>query len=226
MRLFKLSRTVTLSAIVAISTPAFAAGIPVFDAANFANMLTTIQSWGQQYNQMVQQITEMQNNVARVTTLTTKFDGGRGLGTILDDSFVKSAMPAGVQNVNLILTNALSGAQTAAIQSVMTAYGMPASPGIGTSEASQISTMQAVLDAAKKRELNISSLGSQVDTSPDAKASLDLLNRNVLELASINNQLMQTMAISEASRNAGNLRAQSDSIAALQAMAAAQKASR
>lgn len=227
MRLFKLSRVVALSAIVAVSTPTFATGIPVFDAANFANMLTTISSWGQQYSQMVSQITEMQNNVARVTTLTTKFDGGRGLGAILNDSFVRSAMPPEIQNASLILTNALSGSQVASINSILTSYGIPSSlPNAGKAEATQIANMQTVLAAAKQRETNLASLASQVDTSPDAKSSMDLMNRNVLELASINNQLMQTMAMSEAGRNAANLRAQSESIASLQAMAAAQKASR
>lgn len=227
MRLFKLFRAVTLSVVVAASAPAFAQGIPVFDASNFANMLTTISSWGTQYSQMVSQITEMQNNVARVQTLTTKFDGGRGLGAILNDSFVRSVMPPEIQNANLILTNALSSAQVAGINSVMSAYGIPSSfPNLGRAEATQITNMQPVLAAAKQRETNIASLLAQVNTAPDAKSSMDLVSRNVLELASINNQLMQTMAMSEAGRNAANLRAQSDSVAENNSRLAAKRASR
>ena len=45
-----------------------------------------------------------------------------------------------------------------------------------------------------------------MNVTGDAKDSLDMMNRNVLEAASISNQMTQTMAALEAARQASELK--------------------
>ena len=59
---------------------------------------------------------------------------------------------------------------------------------------------ESILTATQQRSQQITALAGRVDTAADAKESLDLLNRNTLEGASIQNQLMATMASVEAAR--------------------------
>ena len=56
----------------------------------------------------------------------------------------------------------------------------------------------------------MSQLASRVDSTADAKDSLDMMNRKVLEAASISNQMTQTMAALEAARQAAELKRLAD----------------
>ena len=60
------------------------AGIPVLDAANLANSVQQVIAWGQQYQQMIQQLTELRNQYAQLQTTYQSMTGGRGLATLLN----------------------------------------------------------------------------------------------------------------------------------------------
>ena len=210
-------------------TTVHATGIPVLDVANLANSIQQVVAWGGQSGQMVQQIQLYAQQIQQMQNMTTKFDAARNLGTILNNPAIRSMLPPEMQNANQILSSAISGNQQAAVNSILAAYSMPvtpANPQLGQGSALMISNMQAVLASGQARQVQLDQLASRVDSSPDAKSSLDLLNRNVIESANASNQLMQTIASIEANRAANELRATASDRARKQAVAASQRASR
>lgn len=227
MQIKKLVSVLALAGVLG-STSAHA-GIPVIDVANLANSLQQVIAWGGQSGQMVEQIQQYAQQIQQMQDMNQKFNAARNLGTILNNPAIRSMLPPEMQNANQILSSAISGQQQAAVNSILAAYSMPATPAnpqLGQGSALVISNMQSVLASGQARQVQLNQLAARVDASPDAKSSLDLLNRNVLESASASNQLMETIASIEANREANRLRALANDEARLQAILAAQRASR
>jgi type IV secretion system protein VirB5 len=207
------------------------AGIPVLDVANLANSLQQVIAWGGQSgqsSQMVQQIQQYAQQIQQMQDMNQKFNAARNLGTILNNPAIRSMLPPEMQNANQILSSAISGQQQSAVNSILAAYSMPAT---GSQQAAQgsalvVSNMQSVLASGQARQTQLNQLAARVDASPDAKSSLDLLNRNVLESASASNQLMETIASIEANRAANELREEAAARARLAAMVANHRATR
>lgn len=215
----KLSATAFAFGMTCVSAPSFGQGVPVIDAANLVNSLQQVIAWGQQQSQMVQQIQQFAQQIQQMQNMTTKLDAARNLGTILSNPAIASTLPPQMANANQLLNAAISSGQQSAINSILSAYGVPtaANPTLGQGSAMAISDMQSVLASTQLRQGQLNQLATRVDSSPDAKDSLDLLNRNVIESAYINNQMIQTMAAIEAGKEAARLR----SIAADEAIATA-----
>lgn len=190
------------------ATPA-RAGIPVFDGTAVAQQIQQVVAWGQQYSQMIQQIQQLQAQFTQLQTMTTKLDGIRGLGTILNDPAIQSQLPPEVRNAaSMLLNPAAFSSSTASINSILNAFAVSGTidPAAGRSIADSYARAQSILASAQTRSTQLQSLAARVDTAVDAKDSLDLLNRNTLEAASINNQMLQTMAALDAARQAEELR--------------------
>lgn len=227
-----LARLTLTAGLAAATSGAHAQGIPTYDNANFLiqGIITTV-SWVDQADQMLQQIQNLEDNLAQLKTETSKLDLARALGTILNDPNIHNQLPIEMQTASTLLSQggAFSGSRLTAINSVLSAYGLQNTVnGIpvtgGQIHADILSKMQAVLTSAQTRNDEIDQLASEVDGAPDAKASMDLVNRNVIEQTRTSTDLMQTMATIEANRQAEQLRTEADNqnrFTAMKARAAA-----
>lgn len=202
MRFLQYSRAVVLSVFVLFAALPARAGIPVIDATNLAQAIQQVAAWIQQYNQMTAQFNQL-------TSMTNKLDGIRSLGTVLNNPLINSQLPPEMQNTAAMLANPAAFSSTAAsLSSIMSTFGIApgAASTVGQGNADLLLKMQAILTAAQDRQVQIGQLATRVDTTADAKESLDLINRNSLENATLNNQVMQTMATIEAGRQQERLR--------------------
>jgi type IV secretion system protein VirB5 len=185
------------------------AGIPVIDAANLANSIQQVIAWGRQAQDMINQLNQLQQQFAQLQTMTTKLDGIRNLGTILNDPNIVAALPPEMRNATQLLVNpsALATSQ-ANLNQILASFGVNTTlnPNAGQAQADTIGRAQQILASAQTRNTQLAQLASRVDGTADAKDSLDMMNRNVLEAASINNQMTQTMAALEAARQAAELK--------------------
>lgn len=201
MRFLQFSRAMLVSVFVLFAALPARAGIPVIDSTNLAQAIQQVAAWIQQYNQMNAQFNQL-------TSMTNKLDGIRSLGTVLNNPLINSHLPPEMQNTAAMLANPAAFSSTAAsLSSIMSNFGI--APGASASiqgNADLLLKMQAILTAAQDRQVQIGQLATRVDSTADAKESLDLINRNSLENATLNNQVMQTMATIEAGRQQERLR--------------------
>ncbi len=200
------------------------AGIPVLDAANLANSIQQVLAWSQQAQDMINQINQLQQQFQQLQTMTTKLDGIRNLGSILNDPAIRAALPPEMRDATQLLLNpsALATSQ-ANLNQILTSFGVntTANPNAGQAAADTIGRMQQILASTQTRNTQLAQLASRVDSTADAKDSLDMMNRNVLEAASINNQMTQTMAALEAARQAAELKRLADNQAYFERVKAA-----
>jgi type IV secretion system protein VirB5 len=178
------------------------AGIPVLDGANLAQAIQAVLAWGQQARQMVDQYTQLQ-------AMTGKLDGARSLGTILNNPNIQTALPPEMRDSTYLLLNPSTPATSAAnLNQILTSFGVntTVNPNAGQAAADTLGRAQQILASTQTRQTQLQALASRVDSTADAKDSLDMMNRNALEAASINNQMTQTMASLEAARQAAELK--------------------
>ena len=194
------------------ASSADAQGIPVIDIASLVQAMQQVAAWQQQYEQMVQQLQQLDQQLRQMNTMTTKLDGGRGLGSVLNDPSINTMLPPEMRDANqLMMQGVFTPTQLSAINNVLSAYGVPTSSGttainVGRSQADGLVKMQSILASSQQRQPQVDALALRVDGSTDAKESLDLLNRNTIEATRVNNQVLQTMATIEANRQAQQLR--------------------
>lgn len=184
------------------------AGIPVIDAGAIAHALTQVQAWGQQFQQMTDQFNKLQQQFQQMQTMTAKLDGARSLGSILNDPAIKAALPPEMRDAaQLLLNPSALGTSQANVNGILASFGVSTTndPNAGKSFADTIGRAQAILTSAQQRQVQLQALAARVDGSADAKSSMDLLNRNTLEVASITNQQIQTQAALEAARQSAEL---------------------
>lgn len=214
--------TATLSALLLFAALPARAGIPVIDGANLAQAIQEVMAWGQQAQQMLDQIRKMEQQYQQAQAMTQKLDGARFLGTILNDPNINLALPPEMRDARQLLLNpsALS-TSPANLSQILSAFGINAAldPNAGKVHADAFGRAQQILSSAQSRQTQLQALASRVDTTMDAKESLDLMNRNTLEAANINNQAIQTSAAMEAARQAAEL----NQIARQQALSEAMK---
>jgi type IV secretion system protein VirB5 len=185
------------------SMPAHA-GIPVFDAGNFTDVVANIMRWLQQVQDWQQQLNQMQAQLTQAQTMTAKLDGARSLGSILNNPAIQSALPPELQNAASILMNPTGlTSSSAAISNLLSSYGITV-PATGIAKGSQLADIllknQSLLQSAQQRETQLTQLASRVDTAADAKESSDLVARNTIENGRIMNSLVQALAMQEVSR--------------------------
>lgn len=189
------------------------AGIPVIDGANLAQAIQEVLAWGQQAQQMVDQISKLQQQFQQLQTMTAKLDGMRSLGTILNDPNIQASLPAEMRNsMQLLLNPAALATSQANLNQILASFGVntTTNPTAGQAAADTLGRTQQILASTQARNTQLQQLASRVDTTVDAKESLDMVNRNVIESAAINNQMMQTIAALEAARQSAELRRLAD----------------
>jgi type IV secretion system protein VirB5 len=193
------------------------AGIPVIDVAALVQAITQVMSWMQQAQQMVSQIQQMQQQVQGIQNMTSKLEGMRSLGSILNDPSISSVLPAEMRNASSLLMNPSGpSSNSQAITGILSSFGINTQglngvPANLQGAADSFLKAQAQLQSAQSRQTQIGSLKSRVDTTADAKDSSDLANRNILEAASIQNDIYQQNALNEINRQQDAMRAQAKS---------------
>jgi len=203
MTIRKVFSSVFFSSLMLIAAMPARAGIPVIDASVLVQQIQQVLSWANQASQMINQLNQMQ-------TMTTKLDGVRNLGTILNNPTIASALPSDIRNANQLLINPSANVTSAAnINQILASYGVSTSgtpPVSAQSAADTLGRIQQILASTQARTTQLSQLASRVDGTADAKDSMDMVNRNMLETASINNQNTQAMASLEAARQSAELK--------------------
>jgi type IV secretion system protein VirB5 len=171
---------------VGAATPA-SAGMPVIDAANLAQAIQQVLSWGQQLQGMTQQYQQLQSTYSSLT-------GPRGMQALLPVSFAnRNYLPAnyaqmmGVINGTSTAYPVLSGQvqtsiQTNAILSAQGVSGLSPQAQQFVRQSRQSAATLSMLSQASQANAsnnfsNVQSLISALGSTADTKASADLSGR-------------------------------------------------
>lgn len=182
MRLFRFINAVKagLGALVLLAAGASHAQIPVTDVASIstqvANQVESIAKWVQQFNQMQQQITQFQQQYAAIT-------GSRGMGGLLDNSALRSALPSDWQSI--ISSVKSTAAYASERQKYPTFANLPKTTAMYDVIAAQNATMSDLYTKSNGRLQQIQDLMGQIDSASDPAAKQDLANRLISEQNSI-----------------------------------------
>ena len=152
------------------------AQIPVTDLASITNNVTaqveTIAQWAQQLQQMKAQIDQYKQQYQAIT-------GARGMGDLLNDTEINSALPADWSSV---LSSVKS---TAAYATERKKYptndSLPKANAFYDVMASQNATMSDLFSKSNARMKQVQKLMGQIDSASDPAAKQDLANRLVSE---------------------------------------------
>lgn len=88
----RIIKPLLLASALSMSAHSYAQGIPVFDAANYANMIQTITAWQQQIAAMKQQYDQAMTQYQALT-------GIRGYGNLLSNPTLQQFLPSDVRNL-------------------------------------------------------------------------------------------------------------------------------
>ncbi len=194
------------------------AGIPVLDAANLANSVQQVIAWGQQYQQMIQQLTELRNQYAQLQTTYQSMTGGRGLATLLNgvaDQAARRYLPEQAAELDGLLGQAMAGygpLQAAIRDTRNLVSSMPAGTfGDGTqalnalqakinSMATQHTFGRAAYSAAAQRTRDLENLITVSGGANDPKAIAEMQTRIAAQQALLQNESakLQAMAYMQA----------------------------
>jgi type IV secretion system protein VirB5 len=149
-----------------------AQGIPTIDVANLAQSINQVLAWKQQYEQMLQQIEQMQKANATALASYQAISGNRGLGQI-NNSILQSVIPPSFYT-------ALSSTQT-------------------PQDASRLvnNQLQLINASTSTRYAQIQQLMAEINKTNDAKAIGELNARIQAEQAMIQNEAKETATLQQ-----------------------------
>jgi type IV secretion system protein VirB5 len=185
------------------------AGIPVIDGANLANSIQQVIAWGQQYQQMVSQIQQTQQQYSSLT-------GIRGFGDIANNAALKNIIKNDlVTTYGSIKSSGYSGLSTDAksIRDANVIYNCGDLSGDDKKQCEAalninsqiIANQQNALTMSQQRTSQIESLQSQINTTQDPKAIAELQARLQVEsvqVANDANKIATANALAESQRKA------------------------
>ncbi|MDV7561170.1 P-type DNA transfer protein VirB5 [Acinetobacter baumannii] len=190
-----------------MSGNASATGIPVFDGANLAQAVQQLVSWGDQYQQMVEQINQAKQQYDSIT-------GIRGFGDAINNPYLQQIIPENVSGIYKGIEQGGVGGMTAAAKNIRDAsliYDCSSRTGqdYKTCQASLNSNAQTqalndqALDIADLRTEQIENLRKQIGLTQDAKGVAELQARLQAETTQVANDanriaLMQAQAEAQA----------------------------
>lgn len=197
-------RILTLAVGLAAGQGSFAQGIPVIDAANLANSLQQVIAWGQQYQQMTQQIQQLKSQIDGVT-------GGRGFSTFLNSPLAQQArrmLPQDAQTLLSLANGGSYGNLSSSINSIKQASTTLNSGSFTSSTAAdqwqadlnraarqKALSMEAYTDATQRLQ-NLEGLIDQISQTQDPKAISELNARIATEQGIIQNEQAKLQAMS------------------------------
>ncbi len=194
------------------------AGIPVIDGANLAQAIIQVQSWAQQYEQMVQQIQQMQQQYNSIS-------GIRNMGSLVNNPAARQYLPP---DYSTILSQGVGNWQ--AIYNAAKKFDIGNSSLSGSSDvaqAFQAVAKQAAINragaelaysTASQRFSDIQVLLDKVNNAPDAKDMADLQGRIQAEQVMMQNEankLQMLQQLASAQRDLQNQQAREISLKAL-----------
>lgn len=213
MKPFLRSWLLALLLVGCATRPTFADGVPVFDVTNFAEAVQSLEQLQNQYRTLQQQYGQM---VAQYQSLT----GSRGMGQLFNDpasQALRRYTPASWQQTLALLGAGSNPGDAAQVQAfaqstqknlnLANISGATLFPGIantdhaaafdGLSQTSvaALAVAQAAYDQTSSRAGRLQTYLSQVNASPDMKASADLSNRLMTELIESVQQLVQLQSV-------------------------------
>jgi len=202
---FKMKTISFLALLLAFGTAN--AGMPVFDASNFGQMIQQVQNGAQQVITQGQQLVEMKNQVMnqlqqiqQLQQQLTNLSGVSGIGNLATST--RNILPRD-------LNSATSFADSGAIQSANKIIDLSSTSIDTNSVAGQLFTkqrqqaavnlaaIQASYQASYDRINNLQSLLSQIEQAPSAKNVADLQARIQAESAFLQNEGNQLAAMAQ-----------------------------
>lgn len=211
-------KTASLAAFIATSgvTFAFAQGIPVIDSSSIAQLISQLNNQATQISNQVRQITELQNQLQNMQQRLTAMTGAKGISALLNNPAEQLQRQA-ASSLQSITDSAISGTPigggntsriSGTINSLKTKFGLS---DLGTFNSSAIPQDRAIatlagagLTAAATGEdaymrsnegmTRVNGLITQIDATPDLKASVDLNTRVLAEVTQQLNEMMRVMS--------------------------------
>jgi type IV secretion system protein VirB5 len=179
------------------------AGIPVIDAGSIAQAVLQVESWGQQYKQMTQQILQLQQQIQAVT-------GSRGFSSALNSPSFQQARRMLPQDAQALLDLAHGGSYgdlsktisniklnttTLNRDNFSTQLGADLWEADLNRAASNKALSMEAYNSAQQRLSNLESLMSQISTTDDPKAIGELQARIATEQGLIQNEQAKIQAM-------------------------------
>lgn len=172
------------------------AGIPVIDGANLAQAVQQVLAWAQQYEQMANQIQQLQQQIDAVT-------GGRGFSSLLNSPEFQAArrmLPEDAQTLLKLAEGGTYGELATAINKIKSATSSLTGADFGSSstadswfaELSRVANHKALsqeaYNSAARRLLNLEEMMQQISGTQDPKAIAELQARINVENGLIQNE--------------------------------------
>ena len=182
MRLKKMKSLVVATGLLLAANNVSATGIPVVDSANLQQGIQQVLAWAHQYQQMLTQIRNMENNINALKDIDASQIGSRGLGYIYNNL---DLIPYYSESWSSTLSNIKSSPEYTIARAQY-----PTSQQSQTNEyydvvAQQEAAEQQFYTKSQARFNQISSLQTAINTASDPAAKADLKNRIAIEQANI-----------------------------------------
>ncbi len=209
----------TLALLVSLfGSQAAHAGIPTLDAANLAQAILEVLSWGEQYGQMIEQIQQLEQQYNQAVQQYDALTGSRGLGDILNNQALQGVVPANLASTySAINSGGYSGLSSAAksLRDASKIYNCEDRTGDAqvscqamlNQNAQTQANLQNALDLVQQRTNQIQSLQSQINSTSDPKAIAELQARIQSENTQISNDANR-IALMNATADAQRIAAQ------------------
>ncbi|MDD5365965.1 MAG: P-type DNA transfer protein VirB5 [Gallionellaceae bacterium] len=194
------------------------AGIPVIDASNLAQQIQQVVAWGQQAQQMIQQLEKMKQQYDNL-------NGARGMANLVNNPAARQYLPADYQT---ILNNGVgnwaairAAAKVTGIEDMGLLVGSDAAKAFeGTARQAAINraASEEAYKTASQRFSDIQVLLDKVNAVPDAKDIADLQGRIQAEQVMMQNEankLQMLVQLASAQRDLQQQQAREISIKAL-----------
>lgn len=180
------------------------AGIPVIDGAAIAQAVQQVAAWGKQYEQMMQQAQQLQQQIDNVT-------GGRGMSALLNGSTSQQArrmLPPDAQQVLNLANGGSYGNLASSISSIKQASTTLNSGSFTSAKAAsqwdadmnraasnKALSMEAYTAAAQRLQ-NLEEMTTKISLTQDPKAIAELQARISTEQGMIQNEQAKIQALS------------------------------
>lgn len=162
-------------------TPAYAGGIPVFDAASILNQIEQVKSWGLQLQAMKDQYAQQ---LAQFQALT----GKRGFGDLLNDPKLRQYLPAEAQKV---YTQMMRPVQSTTVCDGKIGEFLSLCQAEVKKHYIDRDNYEKAYDTATTEQTQIQGLIDQISHTDDPKAIAELQARIAGEQAKIQNTVVQ-----------------------------------
>ncbi|MFP1132972.1 P-type DNA transfer protein VirB5 [Asticcacaulis sp. W401b] len=205
----RLSATAAAFLVTAVTANA---AMPVVDVSNLAQAVKQVQAWKQQFDQMNQQITQLQQTYLKAKGQLDALTGARGIGEILNNPLVRQVAPDEVVSAyNMLDVRGAEGLTDVArtLRADATVYDCgdqigdrkrqcEAGLAIGYQD---IAYQQQTLDRLQNRSTQIEALRSQINLTQDPKAIAELQARIAVEQAHVQNDANRIAAVNALSQS-------------------------